>query len=74
MEAMPQLSSAAEQEDEGFSLDLGNNRLASVKIYKGQTQVDLREHYEKDGDLAPGARPHWPCLTVHIARLMSINW
>ncbi len=51
---MPQLSSAAEQEDEGFSLDLGNNRLASVKIYKGQTQVDLREHYEKDGDLAPG--------------------
>ena len=60
-DAMPQLTSAAEAEDEGFSLDLGNNRLASVKLYKGQVQVDLREHYEKDGDLAPGG-----CLSYNL--------
>lgn len=53
---MPQLTSAAGEGYKGFSLDLGNNRLASVKMYKGKTQVDLREHYEKDGDLDPGER------------------
>ena len=42
-DAIPQLTSAAEAED----------------VYKGQVQVDLREHYEKDGDLTPGG-----CLTL----------
>lgn len=53
--ALPDIAKAVEAEEIGHSVDLGNKRLASVTSFKGSLNVDLREHYEKNGDLAPGS-------------------
>lgn len=59
---LPSLSNALGTQEVGFSVDLGSNRLASVSSFKGSLGVDFREHYEKDGNLAPGmthTKTHW---------------
>ena len=56
---LPLLSKAVGAEEIGFSIDLGSNRMASVSSFKGSLGVDLREHYEKDGHLAPGKADFW---------------
>ncbi|XP_065207713.1 RNA polymerase II transcriptional coactivator [Planococcus citri] len=41
-------------EDEGFHL--GNNRFVKVREFRGKVMVDIREFYEKDGELLPGKK------------------
>lgn len=60
LEALPSISKAIETEEVDFSVDLGSKRRASVSNFKGSLRVDLREHYEKDGSLAPGTRVPQP--------------
>ena len=48
------ISKAVEAEEIGHFKDLGSSRRVTVSSYKGGLNVDLREHYDKDGDLAPG--------------------
>ncbi|KAL4451272.1 hypothetical protein ABPG77_009344 [Micractinium sp. CCAP 211/92] len=53
---MGPLSQAFEQQDTSFFVDLGGSKRASVSAYKGRYSVDLREYYEKDGDMLPGKK------------------
>ena len=39
-----------------YSVALSSKRFAGVKSYKGKQLLDIREFYEKDGVLAPGAK------------------
>ena len=48
------LSRALKNEDVEFSLELGKNRRAAVSDYKGKLSLDIREFYEKDGNVLPG--------------------
>lgn len=41
-------------EDDGFHL--GNNRFVKVREFRGRVMVDIREFYEKDGELKPGKK------------------
>ncbi|KAL1449191.1 hypothetical protein WDU94_000410 [Cyamophila willieti] len=46
------------KEEEGVykSWQLDNNRFVKVKEYRGKLYVDIREHYEKDGQMLPGKK------------------
>ena len=48
------LSRALKNKDVEFSLELGKNRRAAVSDYKGKLSLDIREFYEKDGNVLPG--------------------
>lgn len=37
-------------------IDLGGSRRVSVSVWKGRTNVDLREYYAKDGNMLPGKK------------------
>lgn len=63
-EAMPELSKAVEGEELKASVDLGSNKFASVTSFKGRINVDLREHYEKDGNMAPGNSSASPGMSL----------
>lgn len=52
--SIPSLSEAAEENNIEYFVELGNKRRASVTSYKGGNNVDLREFYDKDGNMAPG--------------------
>ncbi|KAI7839951.1 hypothetical protein COHA_006345 [Chlorella ohadii] len=54
--AMPQLSAGLEARDESVWVDLGGNKRASVSGYKGRFSLDLREFWEKDGEMLPGKK------------------
>jgi Transcriptional Coactivator p15 (PC4). len=46
------------KEEEGVykSWQLDNTRFVKVKEFKGKLYVDIREHYEKDGQMLPGKK------------------
>ena len=39
-----------------FSSQIGNKRKVSVREFKGRLLIDIREFYEKDGELMPGKK------------------
>ncbi|GAA6000103.1 hypothetical protein JCM10207_006053 [Rhodosporidiobolus poonsookiae] len=47
------LALEANQDGSKF-VDLGDNRRITVKVWKEETKVDIREHYLKNGEMAPG--------------------
>ncbi|CAN0577119.1 unnamed protein product, partial [Ectocarpus sp. 12 AP-2014] len=44
---------------------LGNKKFVDVREFKGKIYVDIREYYEKDGEMRPGKKgislstEHW---------------
>ena len=72
-EAMPDLSKAVEAEDLKASFDLGSCRYASVTSFKGRLNVDLREHYEKEGIMAPG-HSFYHCYRIYLGLTTSFNF
>lgn len=52
--SLTELNKAVEEDSIGHTVNLASNRRVTVTSFKGSTNVDLREYYEKNGDLAPG--------------------
>jgi hypothetical protein len=48
-------ASGSRNDDEPSWL-LEKNRFIKVREYKGSVYIDIREHYESDGDLKPGRK------------------
>jgi len=44
------------KEPKELKVELGNKRFVSLSHFKGRTSVDIREFYEKDGDMLPGKK------------------
>ncbi|XP_077298562.1 single stranded-binding protein c31A [Arctopsyche grandis] len=49
-------SSGARTEDKEPTWVLQKNKLVKVREFKGKTYVDIREFYEKNGELLPGKK------------------
>ena len=72
--ARPAKASKTEAGGEDYVLELGGAlRRASVKVYKGKVQVDLREFYEASPRcMAPLHSPAWEVACAHMgARLCA---
>ncbi|PSC71273.1 transcriptional coactivator p15 [Micractinium conductrix] len=54
--ALPALSQAVEAGDDSHFVDLGGSKRASISSFKGRFTVDLREYYEKEGEMKPGKK------------------
>eukprot|EP00198_Chlamydomonas_reinhardtii_P013533 XP_001702870.1 predicted protein [Chlamydomonas reinhardtii] len=54
--ALPAISSALAKRDMGYVLQLSGKRRVSLSEFKGAVYVGVREFYEKDGQLLPGAK------------------
>jgi hypothetical protein len=50
------LSDALGRRDETFVADLGSGKRVSISSYSGKWLVDLREYYERDGQMRPGKK------------------
>ncbi|CAM9616337.1 unnamed protein product [Ectocarpus fasciculatus] len=40
----------------GNKIELGNKKFVDVREFKGKIYVDIREYYEKDGEMRPGKK------------------
>ena len=49
-------ATGVELKPQNFELTSDGKRRVQVRTYRGQVQVDVREWYEKDGELRPGKR------------------
>ncbi|GLI65550.1 hypothetical protein VaNZ11_009112, partial [Volvox africanus] len=53
-------------------VDLGGNKRLSISRFQGRLSVDLREFYEKNGEMLPGKKgialspPDWATLSSHL--------
>lgn len=58
-----------------FSVPIASKRYAGVRTYNGRAMIDVREFYDKDGQLAPGAKglsmnaDQWAALTAGMQPL-----
>lgn len=59
-----EVSKAVEEETVGFEVDLRRKQKLAVSAYKSRLTVDLREYYDKNGGLAPGA-------TIHLSEISA---
>ncbi|KAL4857528.1 RNA polymerase II transcriptional coactivator [Chlorella vulgaris] len=51
------LTGALEAGDDAFRVELGaSTKRASISTFKGRHSVDLREYYEKEGEMRPGKK------------------
>lgn len=63
------IATAVLDEDTNYVCKLSQKHQATVKMFKGKVQVDLREYYEKNGELLPGKKgialdiPQWEKLS-----------
>ncbi|GIM00510.1 hypothetical protein Vretimale_5289, partial [Volvox reticuliferus] len=54
-------------------VDLGGNKRLSISRFQGRLSVDLREFYEKNGEMLPGKKgialspADWATLSSHLA-------
>uniref|UniRef100_A0A7S2JL94 Transcriptional coactivator p15 (PC4) C-terminal domain-containing protein n=1 Tax=Cyanoptyche gloeocystis TaxID=77922 RepID=A0A7S2JL94_9EUKA len=46
----------AKDKDGNLYWEIGNKKRVSVRKFKGKLYIDIREFYEKDGDLLPGKK------------------
>ena len=74
----PTKSAAAGQaDDERYRVEIGEKRFLRVRMYRGEPMVDIREFYEKDGELKPGfrgtslRRDQWGVLHKNQARISA---
>jgi hypothetical protein len=56
LEKIEDISQAFAQRDESFSLEISPKRKVTILIFKGTPMVNVREYYEKNGELCPGAK------------------
>lgn len=56
LEKMEDISQAFAQRDESFSLEISPKRKVTISIFKGTPMVNVREYYEKNGELCPGSK------------------
>lgn len=56
LEKMEEISQAFAQRDESFSLEISPKRKVTISIFKGMPMVNVREYYEKNGEMCPGAK------------------
>ncbi|KAL3135856.1 hypothetical protein ABBQ32_007412 [Trebouxia sp. C0010 RCD-2024] len=67
------IATAVSDADTDYACKLSQKHQATVKMFKGKTQVDLREYYEKDGELLPGKKgialdlPQWEKLVEAVS-------
>lgn len=54
--AAPAKAKAPEPKADALGWHLGNNRFANVKEFRGKIMVNIREYYEKDGEMLPGKK------------------
>ncbi|KAG2450551.1 hypothetical protein HYH02_005052 [Chlamydomonas schloesseri] len=54
--ALPAISAALARKDLGYVLQLSGKRRVALSEFKGAVYVGVREFYEKDGQLLPGAK------------------
>ncbi|CBJ26155.1 conserved unknown protein [Ectocarpus siliculosus] len=53
-------------------IELGNKKFVDVREFKGKIYVDIREYYEKDGEMRPGKKgislstEHWEVLKENM--------
>ena len=57
------------QENKEFAVELSNSRQIRVSTFKGMLYVNIREWYEKDGELAPGKHI---CLQLQSHQMLHI--
>jgi hypothetical protein len=66
---------SGEAQPQNFELTSDGKRRVQVRTYRGQVQVDVREWYEKDGELRPGKRglslkvEQWKRLVAWIPKI-----
>jgi len=64
----PKTSSGSRTNDDEPTWSLEGKKFAKVRAFKGKVYVDIREYYEKNGDLLPGKKgislsgPQWQKL------------
>lgn len=72
---MDDIATAVSNADTDYACKLSQKHQATVKMFKGKTQVDLREYYEKDGELLPGKKgialelPQWDKLVEAVSTI-----
>ncbi|KAF8794298.1 Activated RNA polymerase II transcriptional like protein [Argiope bruennichi] len=49
-------AAAASTSDDGDLIKLSKYRYVSVREFRGKLMVDIREYYEKDGEMKPGKK------------------
>ncbi|XP_050441754.1 RNA polymerase II transcriptional coactivator [Adelges cooleyi] len=68
---------SAPKKDEEPSWSLDKNRTVKVREFRGRYMVDIREYYEKNGELLPGKKGislsinQWNKLREHIDDIQS---
>lgn len=62
------IQQAVKDENCEYLLELGNNRRATVGAYKDSLNINLREYYDKGGELAPGE-----CICYQPLQAMVIS-
>jgi len=64
-------------DDERYRVEIGEKRFLRVRTYRGEPMVDIREFYEKEGELKPGfrgaslRRDQWDVLYENQARISA---
>lgn len=76
-DAANDISRAADDKDTSFDVNLGANKKATVREFKGSLYVDIREHYSKGDKLLPGKKGimlpvgQWRVLEEHLPEVVK---
>lgn len=50
------INTALDAKDEAYFCELGSKKRAGVSSFRGKMMIDVREYYEKDGEMKPGKK------------------
>ncbi|KDD75125.1 hypothetical protein H632_c857p1 [Helicosporidium sp. ATCC 50920] len=73
----PRLSAALQARETTEPLELSQKKRVAVSEFKGRVSVDLREYWEKDGDMVPGKKgislpaDQWDILCSNLPGLVA---